>query len=87
MRDCETAATANTANKRIGASRRQVNTVTLESEFNNGPIIDFLRNSGFDVEISREQTSMYDGKVIIKVFEVEDAKYTKSDSSTERFHS
>ena len=60
--------------KRVGASRQLLNTITLEKEFNSHLIIDFLRNSGFDVDIERKQTSMYDGMVIIKVYGVEQAR-------------
>lgn len=62
------------AEKRIGASRQLVNVITLEKEFNSHEIIDFLRNSGLDVDVERKQTSMYDGMVTLKVYMVEAAK-------------
>jgi hypothetical protein len=60
--------------KRIGASRQLVNVITLEKEFNSHEIVDFLRNSGLDVDVERKQTSMYDGMVTLKVYMVEAAK-------------
>lgn len=60
--------------KRIGASRQLVNVITLEKEFNSNEIIEFLRNSGLDVDVERKQTSMYDGMVTIRVYMVEASK-------------